>query len=67
MFAGIQRERDPNLIRMESEVFGLLRNAGIEEDKIVGYVEPSFKPSMMEPLSFEDAIKELLEIKKNLK
>ena len=67
MFAGIQRERDPNLIHMESEVFGLLRSVGMEEDKIVGYVEPPLKSSMLTPLSFEDAVKELIELKKSLK
>jgi hypothetical protein len=67
MFAGIQRERDPNLIHMESEVFGLLRAVGIEEDRIVGYSEPPPKSSLLAPLSFEDAIKELNDMRKNLK
>lgn len=67
MFAGVQRERDPNLIRMENEIFGLLRDVGLEEDKLVGYSEPSLKSSMLAPLSLEDAIKELIELKKGLK
>jgi hypothetical protein len=67
MFGGIPRERDPNLVRFETEVFGALKEMVREEDERVGYIEIKSKSSMMEPLSFEDAIKELIEIEKGLK
>lgn len=69
MFAGIQRERDPNLIHFEHQVFGLLRDIGKEEDERVGFKEMVKFQSGLHPssLSLEDAIKELIEIEKNLK
>ena len=69
MFAGIQRERDPNLINMEQNVFGQLAQVGFEEDKVVGYTEPKRLNSngILSSLSVEDAIKELLNMEKNLK
>jgi len=69
MFAGIQRERDPNLINLEQNVFGQLAQVGFEEDKVVGYIEPKKLNSngILSSLSVEDAIKELLNMEKNLK
>jgi hypothetical protein len=69
MFAGVQRERDPNLIRLEQNVFDLLRNIGVENDKLVGYEEKKKNNSGPLPMSlnFEDAIKELIELEKQLK
>lgn len=63
---GITRERDPNLIKLENNVFSLLKNIGLEEDERVGHVEPpkTIKSSLPTALSIEDAIKELIQIHK---
>jgi hypothetical protein len=64
MFAGIARERDPALIKLESDIFGKLIEVGVEEDKRVGFVQTPPRTSLTAALSFEDALKELAEIKK---
>jgi len=60
---GITRERDPNLIKLELNVFQQLKNIGEEEDKKVGFVESKRKPTL-KTLSVEESIKELLEMSK---
>lgn len=60
---GITRERDPNLIKLELNVFQQLKNIGEEEDKKVGFVESKHKPTL-KILSVEESIKELLEMSK---
>ena len=69
MFAGVHKERDPNLIRLEQNVFNQLKEIGLENDKAVGYTEIKkiSTSSLPSALSFEDSIKELLEMQKNLK
>jgi hypothetical protein len=67
MFGGIQRERDPNLIQFENQIFNYFKEVVAEEDKRVGYVENKPKSTTMKSLSMEDAIKELIELEKQLK
>jgi hypothetical protein len=67
MFGGIQRERDSNLIQFENQIFNYFKEIVAEEDERVGYVENKPKSAMIKSLSVEDAIKELIELEKQLK
>lgn len=66
MFAGVVRERDPNLINMEKNIFSQLTQIGMEEDKLVGFIEQKPKPLLAVALSPEEAIKELLNMQKKI-
>ena len=61
-------ERDPNLIKLEQNVFQNLLNIKKEEDAKHNFVEaPLRRSNMVRHVSVEDAIKELIELEKNLK
>lgn len=64
---GANIERDQNLRNLEVDVFKTLIDLGKEEDKIVGFDEFAAKGPKIVSLSVEDALKELLEMEKQLK
>lgn len=71
MFGAI-KERDPNLISLEKDVFSLLNGISEENDRLLGVIpEPKYSnlldQPLCTPLSVEDAIRELLEMQKNSK
>jgi hypothetical protein len=66
MLFGVQRERDPNLINLEINIFNSLKEVADEEDIRVGFVEKGIKPNVSS-LSVEDAIKELIVLYKDYK
>lgn len=69
---GAIKERDPNLISLEKDVFSLLNGISEENDRLLGIIpEPKysnqFDQPLCAPLSVEDAIRELLQIQKDSK
>lgn len=61
---GIQKERDPNLINLEQNVFQNLLKIKTEEDIKNGYSEVSKSQYKIRHVSVEEALKELIEMSK---
>jgi hypothetical protein len=55
----IQKFRDPNIINLEDQVYSKLKELYKDD------IEPTIIKNKTKFVSFEDAIKELAEIKKN--
>jgi hypothetical protein len=55
-------ERDKNLVSLERSVFGMIQEIAKEPEVI----RPEYKNNGIQNISVEDAIKELLELEKNL-
>ena len=66
---GAVKERDPNLISLERDVFSLLNGISEENDRLLGIIPtPKYSDQpLCTPLSVEDAIRELLQIQKDSK
>jgi hypothetical protein len=64
---GVHRERDPNLINLESSVFSLMKEISEENDVLLNITpDPSFSDlGWCAPLSPEEAIRELLQMQKD--
>jgi hypothetical protein len=64
---GVHRERDPNLINLESGVFSLMKEISEEDDVLHNIIpDPTFSnQGWCAPLSPEEAIRELLQIQKD--
>lgn len=61
---GVQRERDPNWINLEQNVFQNLLKIKTEEDIKNGHVEISKTQHKIRHVSVEDALKELIDMLK---
>jgi hypothetical protein len=58
---GTQIERDPNLVNLENSVFSQLFEL-VKEEKPP---KPAYKQNELKVVSYEEALKELLELEKN--
>lgn len=65
MIPGVTKERDPNLIALEKNIFSSLKQISEEDDYIKNI--PQNPQKWIGPLSVEDAIKELLDMHKQNK
>lgn len=66
---GVEKFRDPIIDHLVLQTNDLMKSISDEEDKLQGYVEVPVisRNGLSTPLSVEDAIRELMSLKKDIK